>query len=81
MPLLLTPAPSHPYYPLSSDSSRISRAIGQRQGAGGGEAGVMAALRSSLEELEAELGPHDANVLELRAILEARTANPHGFAA
>jgi hypothetical protein len=41
----------------------------------------MAALRSSLEELEAELGPHDANVLELRAILEARTANPHGFAA
>lgn len=41
----------------------------------------MAALRSSLEELEAELGPNDANVLELRAILEARAANPHGFAA
>ena len=34
-----------------------------------------------LEELEAELGPNDANVLELRAILEARTANPHGFPA
>ena len=61
--------------------SAFSRAAGQRQGADGGEAGVMAALRSSLEELEAELGPNDANVLELRAILEARAANPHGFAA
>jgi hypothetical protein len=44
----------------------------QDQGGEGGEAGVMAALRSSLAELEAELGPGDANVQELRAILDTR---------
>ena len=39
-------------------------------GAANGEEGVMEALRTSLREMEAELGPDDPNVQELRKMLK-----------
>jgi hypothetical protein len=56
------------------DSHALSAAFAPLSGGGGGgaangEEGVMEALRTSLREMEAELGPDDPNVQELRKML------------
>ena len=52
------------------DSHALSAAFAPLSGGrANGEEGVIEALRSSLREMEAELGPDDANVLEIRKML------------
>ena len=56
------------------DSHALSAAFAPLSGGGGGgaangEEGVMEALRTSLREMEAELGPEDPNVQERRKML------------
>jgi len=52
------------------DSHALSAAFAPLSGGrANGEEGVMEALRSSLREMEAELGPDDPNVQEIRKML------------
>jgi len=69
----LTPpkeAPSNAWGDSHSLAAAFSPLVGQAGGgAAAGEDGVMEALQSSLREMEAELGPNDPNVIELRKML------------
>jgi hypothetical protein len=60
------------------DSQSLAAAFSPLAGAqgGAGEDGVIEALCTSLQEMEAELGPTDPNVLELRKMLREYQAQP-----
>jgi hypothetical protein len=64
--------PKEPVKDSWGDSHALQAAFSPfLHGAGedGGEDSVMQALRHSLREMEAELGPSDPNVVELRSML------------
>ena len=74
--LYITPRNGHQPPPNAwGDSHALSAAFAPLSGGrANGEEGVIEALRTSLREMEAELGPDDPNVQEIRKMLRESEA-------